>query len=133
MSFSMFVSWVFVGALVGVLAGLVMKRGGYGLKKDVTLGLVGSIGAGWIIRGFGVFPSAGMFAMAVIVAIGAALAIVIQRTLVATERAGDEKGVMWRWGFGAVLVAATAATLAYVPSPYREETLNFAVRVGATK
>jgi uncharacterized membrane protein YeaQ/YmgE (transglycosylase-associated protein family) len=107
MSFSMFISWVFVGALVGVLAGLVMKRGGYGLKKDVTLGLVGSIGA--------------------------ALAIVIQRTLLATERAGDEKGVMWRWGFGAVLVAATAATLAYVPSPYREETLNFAVRVGATK
>jgi uncharacterized membrane protein YeaQ/YmgE (transglycosylase-associated protein family) len=106
MSFSMFVTWVLVGVLVGVLAGLVMKRGGYGLKKDITLGLVGSIGLCWIIRGFGVFPSAGMLAMAFIAAIGAAIAIVAQRKFLATERAGDEKGAMWRWGFGAALVAA---------------------------
>ena len=106
MSFSMFVTWVLVGVLVGVLAGLVMKRGGYGLKKDITLGLVGSIGVCWIIRGFGVFPSAGMLAMAFIAAIGAAIAIVAQRKFLATERAGDEKGAMWRWGFGAALVAA---------------------------
>jgi uncharacterized membrane protein YeaQ/YmgE (transglycosylase-associated protein family) len=106
MSFSMFVTWVLVGVLVGLLAGLVMKRGGYGLKRDLTLGLVGSIGAGWIIRAFGVFPSAGMLAMAIIVAGGAAIAIVAQRQFLATDRAGDEQGAMWRWGFGAVLVAA---------------------------
>lgn len=33
MSFGMFVTWVLVGALVGVLAGLVMKDRGYGLRR----------------------------------------------------------------------------------------------------
>jgi uncharacterized membrane protein YeaQ/YmgE (transglycosylase-associated protein family) len=56
MSFSMFVTWVLVGVLIGVLAGLVMKRGGYGLKKDVTLALVGAIGGSWIFRVIGLFP-----------------------------------------------------------------------------
>jgi uncharacterized membrane protein YeaQ/YmgE (transglycosylase-associated protein family) len=106
MSFSMFVSWVLVGLLVGLLAGLVMKQGGYGLKRDITLGLVGSIGAGWIVRGFGIFPSFGMLAMAVIVALGAAIAIVAQRRFLATDHAADERGAIWRWGLGVVLVGA---------------------------
>jgi uncharacterized membrane protein YeaQ/YmgE (transglycosylase-associated protein family) len=56
MSFAMFVTWVLVGVLAGVLAGLVVKRGSYGLKNDIILGLVGSIGAGWIFRAVGLFP-----------------------------------------------------------------------------
>src|SRR5207237_10230207 len=44
MSFVMFATWILVGVLAGVLAGLVMKRGGHGLKTDITLGLAGSIG-----------------------------------------------------------------------------------------
>ena len=60
MSFTMFVTWVIAGVLTGVLAGLVMKRGGYGLKNDIILGLVGSIGASWIFRALGVFPGAGI-------------------------------------------------------------------------
>jgi len=63
MSFAMFVTWVLVGVLAGVLAPLVMKRGGYGLKKDVILGLVGSIGGSWIFRAAGVFPGTGIVAM----------------------------------------------------------------------
>jgi uncharacterized membrane protein YeaQ/YmgE (transglycosylase-associated protein family) len=44
MRFAMFVTWVLGGLLAGVLAGLVVKRGGYGLKKNIIPGLVGSIG-----------------------------------------------------------------------------------------
>jgi uncharacterized membrane protein YeaQ/YmgE (transglycosylase-associated protein family) len=44
----MFVTWVLVGLLAGVLAGLVVKRGGYGLKKNIIPGLVGSIGGSGI-------------------------------------------------------------------------------------
>jgi len=40
MSFAMFVTWVLVGVLGGVLAGSLLKRGGYGLKRDIILGLV---------------------------------------------------------------------------------------------
>jgi uncharacterized membrane protein YeaQ/YmgE (transglycosylase-associated protein family) len=118
MSFSMFVTWVLVGVLVGVLAGLVMKRGGYGLKKDITLALVGSIGASWIFRAVGVFPGAGILAMAFVAAVGAAIVIVAQRKLMATELPADEKRVMWRWSFGAVLAAAVIwMTLGPAPQP----------------
>jgi uncharacterized membrane protein YeaQ/YmgE (transglycosylase-associated protein family) len=58
MSFSMFVTWVLLGVLGGVLAGLVMKRGGHGLKPDIYLGLVGSSGLTWIFRAIGMFPNA---------------------------------------------------------------------------
>jgi hypothetical protein len=44
MRFAVFVTWV----LLGVLAALVVKRGGYGLKKDITARLVASIGGSWI-------------------------------------------------------------------------------------
>ena len=66
MSFAMFVSWVLIGVLAGVLAGFVMKRGGHGLKWDVILALVGSIGASWIFRSLGLFPEAGIVTMAVV-------------------------------------------------------------------
>ena len=106
MSFSMFVTWVLLGVLGGVLAGLVMKRGGHGLKTDIVLGLVGSIGLSWIFRAIGMFPNAGIVAMAFVAFIGAAIAIVAQRKLRPTTRPGEEKGTIWRWGFGAALVAA---------------------------
>ena len=115
----MFVTWVLVGVLAGVLAGLVMKRGGYGLGKDITLGLVGSIGASWIFRAVGVFPEAGIGAMAVVASIGAVIPIVAQRKMWPTERLGDEKADMWwRWGLGAAVVATVAwMTLSPVPQP----------------
>ena len=106
MSFTMFVTWVLVGVLVGVLAGLVMKRGGYGLKKDITLGLAGAIGASWLFRATGLFPEAGIIAMAVVAVVGAAIPIVAQRKFLPTERPGDEPGATWRWGLGAALGAA---------------------------
>jgi uncharacterized membrane protein YeaQ/YmgE (transglycosylase-associated protein family) len=105
MSFVMFATWLLVGALVGVLAGFVMKRGGHGLKTDICLGLAGSIGGSWLFRGL--FYSGGGMLMGVVVAgIGAVLPIVVQRMVWPTERLGPGKGAMWKWGFGAALVAA---------------------------
>jgi uncharacterized membrane protein YeaQ/YmgE (transglycosylase-associated protein family) len=118
MSFGMFVTWVLVGALAGVLAGLVVKRGGYGLKNDIILGLVGSIGAGWIFRAVGMFPEAGIVATAFVAFVGAAVLLVAQRKLRPTERSGDETGAIWRWGLGAGLVAAVVwMTLAPAGQP----------------
>ena len=42
------VVWVLVALVAGVLAGSVMKPGGYGLGWDLTLGLIGSIGVSGI-------------------------------------------------------------------------------------
>src|SRR3989441_4703870 len=108
MSFAMFVTWVLVGLSAGLLAGLVMKRGGYGLKRDIILGLVGSVGANVILRTFGVLTGAGIFVVAVVALIGAAIPIVAQRKFWPTESAGEEKAVItvWRWGPGAAGPAA---------------------------
>ena len=81
MSFVIFATWVLVGLLAGLLAGLVMKPGGYGLKRDIILGLVGGIAGGWIFRAFGVFPGAGIVAVAVVAFVGAAIPIVAQRQI----------------------------------------------------
>jgi len=119
MSFTMFVTWVLVGVLAGVVAGMVMKRGGYGLKKDVTFGLVGAIGLSVIFRAVGLFPQAGIVAMAFVAAVGAAIPIVAQRKFWPTESAGEEKAdKWWRWGLGAAVVAVVAwMTLGPVPQP----------------
>jgi uncharacterized membrane protein YeaQ/YmgE (transglycosylase-associated protein family) len=119
MSFVIFATWVLVGLLAGLLAGLVMKQGGYGLKRDITLGLVGGIGGGWIFRSFGVFPGAGIVAVAVVAFVGAAIPIVVQRRFWPTESAGEEKAdKWWRWGLGAALVAVVGwMVLGPAPQP----------------
>src|SRR6059036_294390 len=119
MSFTMFVTWVLAGVVAGVLAGLAIKRGGYGLKKDVIFGLVGAIGLSWIFRAVRLFPQAGIVAMAVVAFIGAVIPIVAQRKFWPTESAGEEKAdKWWRWGLGAAVVAVVAwMTLGPVPQP----------------
>jgi uncharacterized membrane protein YeaQ/YmgE (transglycosylase-associated protein family) len=109
MSFAIFVTWVVMGVLVGVLAGLAMKPGGYGLKRDVTLGLVGSIGASLITRTVGIYSGGAIVAVAVIALIGAVVPIVAQRRFWPTERLGEEKADMWwRVGLGVAMVVVVA-------------------------
>jgi len=119
MSFAMFVAWVLVGVVAGVLAGLVVQRGGYGLKRDVILGLVGSVGASVIFRTLGVLTEAGIAVSAIIAFVGAAILIGAQRKFWPTESAGEEKAdKWWRWGLGAAVVAVVAwMTLGPVPQP----------------
>jgi uncharacterized membrane protein YeaQ/YmgE (transglycosylase-associated protein family) len=86
-----------------------MKRGGYGLQKDIILGLIGGIGASWAFRALGVFPNAGLVVAALVAFIGAAVLIVAQRKFRPTERQGEQKADMWwRGGLGAALVAVVA-------------------------
>ena len=119
MSFVIFATWVLVGLLAGLLAGLVMKPGGYGLKRDIILGLVGGIAGGWIFRAFGVFPGAGIVAVAVVAFVGAAIPIVAQRKFWPTESVGEEKADRWwRWGLGTSLVAVVCwMVLGPAPQP----------------
>ncbi|MGD0264435.1 MAG: GlsB/YeaQ/YmgE family stress response membrane protein [Candidatus Methylomirabilota bacterium] len=81
MTLGLFVMWVVVGLVVGWLAGFVMKSGGYGVKGDLILGLVGSIVGSWLFWALGISPDAGLVALVVVAFIGAAIAIVAQRKL----------------------------------------------------
>ncbi len=81
MAVGMFVSWVVPGLLAGWLAGFVMTPGGYGLRWDIVLGVVGSIVGGWIFLAVGVAPEAGVVTMALVALVGAAIPIVAQRKI----------------------------------------------------
>jgi uncharacterized membrane protein YeaQ/YmgE (transglycosylase-associated protein family) len=72
---------VLVGVLAGVGAGYVMKRGGYGMRWDILLGLVGSVAGSWIFWALGVSRGSGLIALAGVAFIGAAIPIVGQRLL----------------------------------------------------
>jgi uncharacterized membrane protein YeaQ/YmgE (transglycosylase-associated protein family) len=81
MNLAMVAVLVLVGLMAGWLAGRIMKDGGYGLKEDLALGLVGSIAGSWIFRIMGVSPEAGMAVLAVVAFGGAALMLVGQRKI----------------------------------------------------
>ena len=75
------VMWVLVAVLAGLLAGFVMKRGGYGRGWDVAFGLVGSTVAGWVLQSQSVPPDPGMVAVTLVAAVGATILIAAQRTI----------------------------------------------------
>jgi uncharacterized membrane protein YeaQ/YmgE (transglycosylase-associated protein family) len=81
MNFAMVATSVLVGLIAGWLAGRIMKDGGYGLKGDMILGLVGSILGSLIFRALGVSPEAGIAVLVIVAFVGAALVIVAQRKL----------------------------------------------------
>jgi uncharacterized membrane protein YeaQ/YmgE (transglycosylase-associated protein family) len=41
-------SWIVVGLIAGWLAGLVMKRSGFGIAGDIIVGVLGGLLGGWI-------------------------------------------------------------------------------------
>lgn len=77
----MFAAWVLVGVLAALLARFVLERGGYGLRWDIVLGLVGSIAGSAIFLVLGISPGAGIVAVAVVAFVSAALLIVLQRKI----------------------------------------------------
>jgi uncharacterized membrane protein YeaQ/YmgE (transglycosylase-associated protein family) len=56
-----------------------MKRGGYGMRWDIFLGLVGSVAGSWIFWALSVSRGSGLIALARVAFIGAAIPIVGQR------------------------------------------------------
>ena len=77
----MFLVSIVVGLCAGWLTGVVMKRGGYGVLGDLSLGLVGSTIAVWIYQMVGLFPYAGLVGTMVAAVAGTAGVVVAQRRL----------------------------------------------------
>ncbi len=77
-------TWLIVGAVVGWLAGLVMKGKGFGLIGNVLVGVIGALVGGWLAAAvFNIHnPISGFNLTTFIVAfLGAALVIFIARLL----------------------------------------------------
>ncbi len=52
--------WLVVGAVVGLLAGLIVKGGGFGLLGDIVVGILGAFVGGLLLPRFGVHVVAGL-------------------------------------------------------------------------
>ncbi len=79
-------SWIVVGLIAGWLAGLTMSGGGYGIVRDILLGLAGAL-VGGFVSGFFIAGDAGFWGSLVIAALGACLLIGISRLLIPGHRA----------------------------------------------
>ncbi len=79
MKIGLFASWVLVGLLIGWLAGIVLKEGGYGRMEDLALGLAGSIAGGWIFWAWWASPGLELVVSAAVAFLGAAAMVFAQR------------------------------------------------------
>ncbi len=74
------ISWIVIGLAAGWLAGMTMSGGGYGIIRDIVLGLIGAL-IGGFIAGIFLEGQAGFWASIVVSFLGACLLIAIARAL----------------------------------------------------
>lgn len=79
------IGWLVIGAIAGLIAGMVMKGGGYGLVGDIVVGIVGALIGGFLagLLGLGGLNSNDPFSLwsLIIAIIGAIILIAILRLL----------------------------------------------------
>jgi len=63
--------FLFIGGVIGWLAGIITTGRGFGIIGDIIIGIVGAILGGWMGRVIGIYPgsSIGAFLMALIGAV----------------------------------------------------------------
>jgi len=63
--------FLFIGGVIGWVAGLITRGRGYGIPGDILIGIVGAMLSGWMARiiGLSVYSSLGMFELAVVGAV----------------------------------------------------------------
>lgn len=81
MGFGYFAMWIVAGLIVGVLAEFVVKDGGHGLKRDLSLGVAGSVAAGVFFVMLGALPDLGLVGQVVVGTVGAVVALLAQRKI----------------------------------------------------
>ena len=78
---SVFLTWIIIGLVAGVLASFVVG-GGYGLLGDIIVGIIGAFLGGWIFQKMGWHPPFGGLAGSIFVAfIGAIVLLLILRLI----------------------------------------------------
>ena len=63
--------FLFIGGVIGWIAGLITRGRGYGIPADIVIGIVGAMLGGWIanVLGLSVGSSFGMFLLAIVGAV----------------------------------------------------------------
>jgi uncharacterized membrane protein YeaQ/YmgE (transglycosylase-associated protein family) len=63
--------FLFIGGVIGWLAGIIVRGRGFGIIADIVIGIVGAMLGGWMARAIGLSTgsSAGAFLMALVGAV----------------------------------------------------------------
>ena len=104
-------SWIFFGAFIGWLAGLIMGRRGQGCMVNIALGLVGAVAGGFLFRaltpGFS-YENHG-FVISTLVAVVGAIIVIAAWNAISGQRRPVLKQSLW---FAALVVCAGTAQAA---------------------
>jgi uncharacterized membrane protein YeaQ/YmgE (transglycosylase-associated protein family) len=72
-----------IGAIVGWLAGQLMKEGDFGLGGDIVLGIVGAVIGGWVLPQVGILIGRDVILGSIVNAfIGACVVLLVLRPLI---------------------------------------------------
>lgn len=73
--------WLVIGAIAGVLAGTIVKGGGFGLFGDIVVGIVGAFVGGWLLPRLGVHLGTGLVPVIASATIGAVVLLLVLRMI----------------------------------------------------
>ncbi len=72
--------WLIIGAIIGWLAGMIMKGSGFGLLGNIAVGIVGAMIGGFLSGALGIQPQTSLGALAMSV-VGACVLLLIIKLL----------------------------------------------------
>jgi uncharacterized membrane protein YeaQ/YmgE (transglycosylase-associated protein family) len=75
------VAWLLVGLIAGWLTGKVMRGGGYGVIRDIILGIIGSFIGVFVVSALGFQGQVGFLGSIVIAFVGAVILVAFIRLL----------------------------------------------------
>jgi uncharacterized membrane protein YeaQ/YmgE (transglycosylase-associated protein family) len=72
---------LFIGAVAGWLAGLLVQGTGFGLIGDIIIGIIGAFIAGWLLPKIGLHIGGGVVASIINATIGAVILLLVIRLI----------------------------------------------------
>jgi uncharacterized membrane protein YeaQ/YmgE (transglycosylase-associated protein family) len=73
--------WLVIGAIAGLLAGMVVKGGGFGLLGDMVVGILGAFLGGWLLPKLHIQMGIGLVPVIATATIGAILLLLSMRVI----------------------------------------------------
>lgn len=77
MSLTAILIWLFIGAVAGWLAGLIVKGYGFGLVGNIIIGIVGAFVGGWLFGQLGIASGGGILGSILGATVGAVLILLL--------------------------------------------------------
>jgi uncharacterized membrane protein YeaQ/YmgE (transglycosylase-associated protein family) len=77
MAIEALIIWLFIGAIAGWLAGVLVKGYGFGLAGNIVVGIAGAFIASWLLPKIGFILAGGILAAIVNALIGAVILLLV--------------------------------------------------------